>query len=372
MSVVRDAASAALPRSDLQLARRAWVAAMVAGSMLTASSASAEPSHVVLDRGGSDAGLVRAFVRLAAELRAAGFVVDERTSPRAIEDAHVALQASEDDAASDPSHPFATVLLRRVPNGTATDIWVADHVTRKIVVRRIEGGRGETADGLLAMRVVELMRASLVEPLVVPPPSDAPPAASQPAPDVAAFAAPAHDATTRRADATSTFEIGAGVAALYGGPDIGLAWAPTLHASSVACAFCRASVLVVGPAFGGGIDAREGSASVRQELALAELSLEPMRASWARPFVSAGAGAYHVDVTGTAHTPFTDAHDDAWSALAAAGAGIRLRLAQGAGVTLGARALFALPRPVIDFAGVEVAAIGRPSGMLTLSLDVDL
>jgi len=324
-----------------------------------ATAARADGSRVVLSRERDDDVLGRVELRVAAELRAAGFTVDDRPA----DGADVAADAQNADAGD---ARFATVVLRRARRGTALEITVDDRITKKTVTRRIDAGRGERAEKLLSMRVVELLRASLVEPLVVEPPEGEPPAAAPLPPDVAAFAAP-RDVLR----AAPRFELGAGLAVIAGA-DVGLAWGPTVHASLSPCGGCRAGVVLAGPAFGASVDAREGSAAVRQELALAEASLDLARSSWFSPFVAAAAGAYHLHAQGTARAPFVDARDDAWAALAVAGAGARARLADHAHVTLAARALFAFPRPVLDFAGDRVATVGRPSWMLALSLDADV
>lgn len=340
-------------------ARRTVVAFFAAVAVSLASApARADPSRVVIVRERSaDAVVARAEVRLAAELRAAGFVVEEREVDSA-SDARRVVDAGVDGA-------FATILLVRAGGGAATDIWVADHVTKKTVVRRIGGDGGER---VLALRVVELMRASLVEPIALPPPVEAP--RVEPPADVVRFVAVEPDAVPS-ADRT-TLALAAGASALYASSSIGLAWAPSIGLDVAACDVCRARALVVGPAFGGSVDAAQGSARVRQELALAEFALEAPLARWFRPFVAVGAGAYHLDVRGTARAPFVDGGGDAWAALASGGAGARVRIAGAAALSLGARALFAFPRPVVVFATDAAATAARPAILGTLALEVDL
>lgn len=354
----------------MRLAARAAAFATLFGVGATATAAGAERANVVLAReGGHDEALERIELRLAAELRAAGFRVEGRDVDGAL-DARRAIEEGVvgEKGAEGAERPFATVLLRRAPLGAATDIWVADHVTRKTVVRRIDAGRGEASEGLLAMRVVELMRASLTEPL----PAPAPPPQALPPPSAA------HTATADAAPPTAArFELGAGLAALYSA-GFGPAWGPTLHASfapfapPALCAACRLGLLVAGPTFGPRVEASEGSATLRQELALVEASLILTREGWARPFLGVGAGAYHLHARGAARAPFLDGRDDAWAALASLGAGARLYLSPTITTSLTARALAPFPRPVLDFAGNHVAALGRPSWLFTLSLDTNL
>jgi hypothetical protein len=139
-----------------------------------------------------------------------------------------------------------------------------------------------------------------------------------------------------------------------------------------AAAAWSVAVLAVGPAFGGRVAASEGNATVRQELALAELALEPPASGPITALVALGAGAYHLDASGTATAPFASGHDEAWAALLGAGAGLRVRLAGAASLVLDAREVMAVPRPVVVFASERVAAAMRPGTLCSFALAVDL
>ncbi len=327
--------------------------------------ASASGSQVViLYEDGPDAAVDRAEMRLAAELRAAGFQVEEHAS----EDAGDARRAVERAA---EGATFATVLLHRAPDGAFTDVWVADHVTHKTVVRRIGArGVGDPADRALALRVVELMRASLVEGLVLPPSSDdsVPPSPPPPA-DVAAWT---QEAVSRPAERHAAFELGLGIAGVWAGPDLGAAVAPELRIAWRPRPEWSVGLLAAGPAFGARVAASEGSATARQELALVEAAVEPW--SWGPivPYAAAGGGVYHVATTGYANPPYTNRSGDTWAALIGAGIGARLSLSSAASLVLDVRELFALPRPVIAFAGQDVAVSMRPGTLAALLLSVSL
>ena len=340
-----------------------------------ASSARAEGSRVVIVRDKSaDAVVDRAEVRLAAELRAAGFQVEERVV-EGDDDARKVVEEPADGG------PFATVLLRRSGARAATDVWVADHVTHKTVVRRMGSrGAGDAADRALALRVVELMRASLVEGLVLPASDDDAPPAPSPAPAVAPARILPPDVTDWTRDAlheppprrSPHVGLALGVAGAFAGPDVGMAVAPELHVAWYATPAWSIGVLAVGPGFGARITAAEGTATVRQELALGEVAFDSAPAGVASVYVSLGAGAYHLDASGDANPPYTSGHDDTWSALLAVGAGLRVRIAGGTSVVLDAREVLALPRPVVVFASERVAAAMHPGTLGALSLAVDL
>ncbi len=321
---------------------------------------------VLLREPGEQAGVERAGTRLAAELRAAGFAVDERPASGA-DDARRLVEDAEAGGL------FATVLLRRSADEATTDIWVTDHVTHKTVVRRVAArGAGDAADRALALRVVELMRASLVEGLVLPPPVPDPAAGRAPRPPADVVAWTQAVMRTPPAAAPAPVDLSVGIAGVFGGPDLGVAVAPALRVSWRPWTTGSLSLLGVGPAFGARAVGREGTATLRQELALLEGAFEPALRGALRPYVAAGGGAYHLDATGYAAAPFTSGHDEAWAALLAAGAGARLRLAGSAWLVLDARELVALPRPVVTFAGHDVAVAMRPGTLAALSLAVEL
>lgn len=336
-------------------------------------AACAAASQVVILYGGAPDGVVkRAEMRLAAELRAAGFQVDERQSEDA-PDSRAAVEHAEAEG-------FATVLLRSTPDGAFMDVWVADHVTRKTVVRRMAArGVGDDADRALALRVVELMRASLVEGVVMPLSEDARDAAPEgramsgstsPPPDVVAWT---REVVTPPAERRSAaFDIGLGVAGVWGGPDVGLAVGPELRIAWRPSASWSLGLLAAGPAFGARMTATEGSATARQELAVLEATLEPWSRAPILPQFAVGAGAYHIATTGYATSPYSSRNSDAWSALLSSGLGARLPLSPSASLVLSARELLALPRPVVAFAGQEVAISMRPGTLVAMALSVSL
>jgi hypothetical protein len=310
-----------------------------------------------------EGGVDRAEMRLAAELRAAGFEVEEH----ATEDAAAARRVVERAA---DGGPFATVLLRHATDGAFTEVWVADHVTRKTVVRRFAArGVGDPADRALALRVVELMRASLVEGLVMPSSEDVAAPSRTPPADGAAWT---REAVPRPPARRAPIDLGLGIAGAWGGPDLGLAVAPELRVAWRPSAPWSVGLLAAGPAFGARVGGIEGSATVRQELALVEAAVEPWSWGPILPYAVAGGGVYHLATTGYASAPYTSRNGDSFSALLAAGIGARVPLSSAASLVLDARALFALPRPVIAFAGQDVAVSMRPGTLTALLLSVSL
>jgi len=353
-----------------------------AAGLLWQDSALADRSEVVILCPSSADGVVqRAETRLSAELRAAGFAVEQRVLSDAsdvtdLTDATDLSDVRQGVEGNDGTRPFATVLLREASAGAFIDVWVADHVTHKTVVRRVGArGVGESADQALALAVVELMRASLVEGLVLPAGeaggSNASTTAPAPPlllpPDVKRWTGEGVNLTP----AASPLDLGLGAAGVWGGPDLGFAAGPTLRVDWTPSRW-SIGLLAVGPAFGARTTASEGSATLRQELLLVEGAVELLPHAVVRPYVSMGAGSYHLHATGYAAPGYTSEADDAWAALLAAGAGIRAPLAQWAFLILDAQELFALPRPVVAFAAQDVAVSMRPGTLVSLWLEVAL
>jgi hypothetical protein len=353
--------------------------ALGVASMSTNAVGASPPSRVVLVRErGADPVIDRAEVRLGAELRAAGFEVDEKVAESDDEARKLVEEPGEEG-------PFATVLLRRAGARAATEVWVADHVTRKTVVRRFGTQGGEASDRTLALRVVELMRASLVEPLVLPQsdaepttpaPSAAPaPSATVPAPppDVLRWARAGLRGEPQPPPPRVGFAFG--VLGGYAGPDVAPSAGPQLRVVWHATRAWSVGLLGATTPFGGDAPVRsQGTASLRQDLGLFELGFELPTDAPVHFLASAGIGVYHLYASGDANTGagFRSLRDDAWTALGALGTGLRWRLTSAASLVVDVRELLALPRPVVVFAGERVAATMHPGTLGGLSLAVDL
>jgi hypothetical protein len=116
------------------------------------------------------------------------------------------------------------------------------------------------------------------------------------------------------------------------------------------------------------VETAEGSASVRQEIALLELIGELAPQSWLRPALSLGAGVYHIGVEGHANFPYESHEGSRYAFAADAGAGVALSITSAFALSLEGHAALLAPYPVIEFVGVDAAETGRPllSGALTL------
>ncbi len=165
-------------------------------------------------------------LRLVAELEALGFaavIVDAGDAPAS----RPALEASARRAG-------AIAAIRAVPSAGGVEVWIADRVTGKTVLRVVTSdGDGSEPDAALALRTVDLLRASLLEislpaPAVgdVPAPQDLRARMALPPPE----AAPPPPAPVLRV------AVGFGAMGSPGGVgpagvlDLGVAWMPSEHA----------------------------------------------------------------------------------------------------------------------------------------------
>jgi hypothetical protein len=336
-------------------------------------------SRVVVVEDG-DRATHEATARLRAELAAAGFDVQSRPArgDRARDDVEQDGASAQGAGRSAPEDDVATVRLVRDPSTHATELWVSDRLTGKTLVRRV-GADPERAPRIVALRGVELLRASLLE-LASPPHDDAPPETpamtKPPPPEIARLVAPALAPVAAEAPAPPARSgawidraaVDAGVAVLASTDHLGPAAAPSLGAWLALPASFALRLRLVGPAFQSGLSNAAGTAVVSQELASVDLAwVAPVRGILA-PFVALGGGPYHLHVQGTATAPYKSASDDVWAALGAAGVGAALRLAPAVSIALEGRALALAPRPAVTLGGERVATAGGPSLLGSASL----
>jgi hypothetical protein len=331
----------------------ALVALTIAGS----SAAEPQRSRVAIVRTASaDALLREANTRLRAELLTAGFeVVDVASVPGD--------PRSGVERASEGS--FATVAMARTGTGALADVWISDHVTGKTVVRRLRVGTEPNAAAILAIRALELLRASLLEVSTPKPAAEPRPAAP---PDVLNWVKP--DPAPERAFLENS-ALSAGVFALHDLHDIGLALGPTLRLSHGIVDRWFGRLAWAGPLFSPTLRASAGEASVRQHF----LSLDLGWATEPRPLALVawvGAGAYLLQATGASASPYRSTSDSLLSFLVTAGVGGLARLGESFALLADVSAVGLAPRPVVAIAEHEAGPAGGPSLGASLALVVRL
>jgi hypothetical protein len=326
---------------------KAALAGMLLAIVLVASPAFAQ--RIVLIRPKTaDPALLQAFGRLQGELMTYDFEVivvdaeDVEPSPRKL--ASVAEQA----------RAVASVSLVRSDGLATADVWISDRVTGKTTMRTIATSEEREASSVLAVRAVDLLRASLREF----PPEGRPP------PDVVGAAperAPRHVrewAAAKTSRQPWSVEVGIVVQTTFSslgsmfGPGILLGYAPS-DRLGVALGF-------QGPLTGAQASVDGASVSLRCEQTFAEVRYRPFfGAGWSAEAALA-VGAHHLAAEGAAEPPLAGRSDSAWTALGALGTGFELKLAGSVALLAFARGVLLAPRPVIRVAESSIP-YGRPS-----------
>jgi hypothetical protein len=348
------------------MTRPGWAAtvAVLLVHLALAPSAKADgaPSRVGLVRSASsDRVLHEATTRVRAELLEAGFEVVEVDS--APGDGRSEVEGAAQDAAC-----FATIAMQRATNGAFADVWIADHVTGKTVVRRLQVRAGENATSVLAIRTLELLRASLLEVAAKVPPAEPPMAAAS---DVMKWVEPAlPERPAARSPSLRGTALGFGMLVLDGLRGIGLAVGPSVSISQGFGAWF-ARVAFAGPLLGPSLQTTAGSATVRQELGALELGWASTPAPVAaRAWI--GAGAYDLHTDGSAPAPYRATSGDALALLTTAGVGALAQLSPRVGLTLDLTFSLLEPQPVVVIAGRDAGSAGPPLFGASLGMIVGL
>jgi hypothetical protein len=328
-----------------------WIAFAASAHAVDAAAEGGRSSVALVRTADSDKLLREATTRLRAELHEAGFDVIE------VESAPGDPRAGVEEASA-RSQSFATIAINRAGSGALADAWISDHVTGKTVVRRLQVGGNSNAANVLAIRVLELLRASLLEVAAPPQGSETPPSAPS---DVLGWVEPTMPSKApAERDVLEGPALGVGVLGLHSLRGIGLALGPTVHVSHGVDRHFFGRLVLTGPLVGPSVDASGGSASVRQQF----ISLEMGWATASRPlgaFAWIGGGAFLLQTTGVAVPPYHSTNDNVWSFLATAGVGGIARLGKRVAVTSEVSVLGLVPQPVVVIASHEAGTAGSPS-----------
>lgn len=297
-------------------------------------------------------------LRLVAELESLRFravVLDPSAEPAS----RASLEASARQAG-------AIAAIRAVPSERGVEVWIADRVTGKTVLRDMASDRGTPdLDDALALRVVELLRASLLEIALPSPPRgevpatpeirekmsvSLPRAAEVPAPPRWRFAV---------APGLLLSPGGFGAAASLA---LGLDWMPSDHVG----VFALAAI----PLTGAHIVRTQGSADLTILLGGGgvRFALAAPTSAWS-PSIDLGLAAVSLHSAGAANPGFVASSPSAVTAAPFARVGLafapipRLRLR--ADVLAG----LAAPGIAVQFAQHEIATWGAPLVLSTVGVD---
>lgn len=374
------------------LARAAAVAAAALALLQGGAARAGEPPKIVIVAAQAEDAIV---AQLRAELRTMGFsvVVADASSS--------ALPREELEKTARDSSAVAAILVRASRAGL--EVWVVDRITGKTLLRDVVGTEGAAGrDTTIALRAVELLRASLMEidaphPLrgeVLPPPeireiaglpAPVPPAPASAAPALPAppssfavppssFAAPQSRVPPLPAAPSSSPPFGVDVApAILGSPG-GLAVLPALSLGVHAWVYPRISVDIGSFLPIGSVKhkAAEGQSQNRVTLFLASVrvTLARTEATWV-PTLAAGATLIWLHTDGVGAAPeFVGKSNDGFSGAPFLRPGLRVALGSRVFLYTDLLAGVAVRKLTIDYVGRDAATWGTPFFAGSLGVEI--
>jgi len=314
--------------------------------------ASAAERVVLVVHSGPRDGIAR---RLESELRAEGFdvVVVESDAPS---DADTLERAAKSGGA------IAAVTTQRTPGASGMDVWVTDRVTGKTSRRHVEGADSGDAQ-VLALRAVELLRASLLELNERHPPR------GEVSPTLEIRTRTTQDAPPLETPSPPRLGLGAGVTLVAAPGGFPATLAPTGVFSVRATKMWLGELFVLFPS-SATVSREQGSAAITQTLLLARVRARfgPEKATLSG-HATAGAGVYLLGGRGYAAPQYQSTDVTVVGMAGTIGGGGRVALAAPLSLVVDVSAAVIGPRPVLAFGDRPVAHTGRPLVLATLELE---
>jgi hypothetical protein len=334
-------------------------ALLVIGVSYPALAAADAPQVLLIRPPGAAHAVNTALVRVEGELVADGFeVISVEAAPGT--SSETAMKEAESQSTS------TTVGLFLSADGTNAELWVVDRLTNKTVVRRVATGNESEnlLPEVLAVRAVELLRASLLE-LVLEQKAAA--AARPKVSRVAAQRASDWAAQPLRS-AEATWAIETGAAVFWNPGQVEPAFVSVGRGRFAPSRNLQIRLSFIGLGTRPQVAGTGGSASIAQWCGLAEVLYAPLPNLIVKPVLSLGAGTFHSSVTGQASFPYQGVHDQQWAFAADASLGMAIRLASKLELSAEAHTLWAAPEPIVRFVSEDGPHIGHPAVIGTLSL----
>jgi len=337
-----------------------WLGTAIVGP----AAARAEATHVVLlQPATASPGARRCLTLIREELVGGGFEV-ETVDPGPAKDPF-----SLADSMQAQPRAVATIGLVGDPEVGRAEIWILDRTGDKTEVRRLPAPseNPERVGEVLAVRTIEVLRASALKLLVersrpAPAPAPAPPEPPRPAP-FPTKCPPDGAVPNRRVVALET-----GVSLLVSSTKLEPAVVPVARLRVGAAGPLVARLTLAGLGTRSRLETSRGTATVDQELGLVELGAAFRRERLLSPVVTLGGGVLHVRTDAQGVGPYVGRRDARWSALFGIGAGLVGAFGRQLAVALQAHLMLAAPYPVVRFAGLDAAQLARPTVWLTVTL----
>jgi hypothetical protein len=250
------------------------------------------------------------------------------------------------------------------------ELCVVQRAAQRTAVRRaiVVADDPEQMPELLALRALELLRATALELSIASDPS----AKDSYEPVQRRLETPVPRSPSPRVKAAEaalvSLDLGLGVWKSAGGP--APAVVPVGRVGLRLSDWASARVSLAGLGSRPSIQTRYGSATLSQDMALVECVAVTRFNDRVRPTLSLGAGVLHVAVAGSGIAPYQGLAPTKWSAVFDAGASVAFAVSPSQAVVPELHVLIASPHPVVRFADTRAATIGYPSLMFTLSLRV--
>ncbi len=240
------------------------------------------------------------------------------------------------------------------------EVWVADRVTGKAVVRELEAPESGASDAAVAIGSVELLRASLMELHSGEPPHGDAPANER----VRTLALPSAPQAPR-------LGLGAGGGAELGVRGLGPALDANISVWVRAASHLGARLVGYGSLSPAHVVTPSGAVDVRSQLLGATAAWDFVDASsrWV-PSASIGLAATHVSSNGTAVPPFVGASVARWSAAPMGGVGLGWSFVPGLRLRVDGLAVFTLPPIHVTTPTTDVGWWGAPALLGSLDLEV--
>jgi len=338
--------------------RRVALAVVVALAVLgMARRANAQSALVVLIPPASAGASSELLSRARGELLADGFrVVVVDPTPEA-DRLPMLTRVGRDAGAA------VTAGLSAETDGTTMNLYLVDALSGRVMARRLDepaSAAGQRPE-VVARQTVDRLRASLLDFVVenlrsvVSTPREAP-AGAPPRPGPSG------------PGVRSRFAIEGGLGFLGSFDGVGVAVLPVARARYEIDQ--RFQLRLTGAWLGTQprIEAPGGTATVDQGIALAECVAQIWRGHVLRPSLSLGAGVYYAGVTGNGDQPFSSERNSEVTFALDGGVGVAAPIGSHFEAVLEAHALVTAPGIAIRFLDADVARIGRPSVLGTISL----
>lgn len=335
---------------------RAWIAGAVMFCSQHALAGEARGRVAVLTPREATSTMRESVTRLCAELASSGFDVERVDAPNDV-DPRAALERWH----GEPPVVAAFILVPAGDRNAAIDVWLTDRLTDKTSLRRVEPDptTGLLPPATLAIRAVELLRASLVE--LRRDDSAGVQPATQPLPTgVSRIVDPIETGTRAHPLIRRGVSVGGGL--LVSANGLGAAATPVFRLTFEVAHRLALRLAAALPGLSQTREGTLGAATVRQDLAIASL-VGALRAPERRvlPYVFVGAGTYHLQVSGTSSSAeFVGSTADVWSFAASAGIGLGVRLGRRVAMMAEIESIVVVPAREVTVAGAVIGRAGRP------------